>query len=102
MKTRMSSEKSVSGTSQVKAAEHLAWREVADEVVLLHPDESILMGLNGSGGHLWKALIGEELSVQQAAESLAGAFDVESAEALADTRTFVEQLLSRGLVSLVE
>ncbi len=79
----------------------IVWREVAGEVVLLSPKAERLMGLNGCGGAVWKALDGKA-DLAAIAQDIAQSFGVCSEQVLADVLAFAGVLLERNLASAVD
>jgi Coenzyme PQQ synthesis protein D (PqqD) len=71
-----------------------------DTVVLLGTDGLKYFALGDTGSRIWKEL---ELPVSLAAlvKTLTGEFDVDDATCMAETRTFIEALLSQGFASVV-
>ncbi len=86
-------------TSILQPAPDIVWREVAGEMVLLDPEGSVIMGLNGTGGRVWSLLDGR-MSLQEIAKTLANEFEINAEVALEDALAFSKVLLARGLTRL--
>jgi hypothetical protein len=71
-----------------------------DSVVLLGPDGLKYFALGDTGSRIWKALE-TPVSLQAVVNALTGEFDVDEAICMAETRTFVEELLSHSFASVV-
>lgn len=77
----------------------IVWREVAGEVVLLGPNQDVIMGLNGSGGETWKLLDGAR-SLGEIAEAIAAKFGAKVDRVSEDVVAFANVLVDRGLAKL--
>ncbi len=75
----------------------IAWREIGGRVVVLQPLTDQLMTLNATGGAIWKRLDGAT-DAAAIARDLAAAYRVTPDEAISDIRTFVDDMVSRGLL----
>lgn len=82
----------------VRRAAHVLGEPVGDVVVILDPDADVYVRLNRTGARLWRALE-EPRTVGALADDLAAAYGLEPARALADTRSYVGDLVARGLAS---
>jgi hypothetical protein len=74
-----------------------AWRELGGEVVIISPQDSVLHELNQTASLIWKLATGTR-GIPEIARQVAAEFEVDEATALADTRSFVEELCSKGLL----
>ena len=66
--------------------------------VILNLETKYYFTLNATGVVLWKALEGGARTPQEIVARLVGEFEVEEAEALADVRAVLDELLSEQLV----
>lgn len=72
---------------------------VSGEVVILHLDEGVYYGLNAVGTRVWQ-LLDQPRRVDEIIDALVAEFDVDRERCAADVRELIEQLVSRGLVTL--
>jgi hypothetical protein len=70
----------------------------ADELVLVLPIAGEVKVLNEVGAHIWDHIDGQR-SVREIAATLCAVFEVEQAQAEADTLAFLEALAQRGMVT---
>ncbi len=75
----------------------LAWREIAGEVVIISPEDSVVHELNATASFLWKQMQCGR-SVAELAEILAEEFDVDPKTARADTTALFASLEEKRLV----
>lgn len=75
----------------------VAFRRVGEQVVLVNPDDNVLMTLNSTGSEVWEWLDGKR-SVEEIAVALQQKFEVSTEEALRDVVTFLGLMLDRKLV----
>jgi len=70
------------------------WKEIGDQVVVLHFESGRYYSLNPSGSVIWRGLL-ENQSADQIVEGLCSEFDVDEETALEDviimTRHFLEK-----------
>lgn len=78
-----------------------AWREVAGEVVIISPEDSVLHELNETASFLWKLSTGERTAEEIAAQ-LEAEYDVNRDTALADTCEMLAHLQARKLLVCAE
>ena len=78
-----------------------AWRVIEGEAVILSMETKVLRGLNPVGSRIWELIDGER-SVEQIVGVIVKEFDVEPARADEDVRSFVQEVLEKGLVTRVE
>lgn len=74
-------------------------REVAGEVVILDLAGSVILGLNGTGGSVWRMLDGQR-DLGSIAASLASDFGRAQDEVLDDVMAFAQVLVERKLASI--
>jgi hypothetical protein len=75
----------------------VAWRVVDSEAVLVKPQESRVVVLNETAGHLWEFL-DKARTEEECVRSLTDNFKVDKAAAAADVREFLDEFLARDLV----
>ena len=85
---------------RVRRRPDLAFRAIDGDAWVLSTKDSSLHRLNATAAHLW-ALLDTEPTVASLGASLAEAFEVDEARALADALAFTVTLRERGLVELV-
>lgn len=73
------------------------WKEVGDQVVVLHVDSGHYYSLNHSGSQIWKGLM-DGLSPEQIAENLCSIFDVDKSTAKKDTEEMIHYLLAKKAI----
>lgn len=78
--------------------EHLMWREVGEEVIVLDKRTWTYMGINGSGALLWRELAGGG-RVPQLVACLRETYGIAEEQALRDVGAFVELLRGHGLLA---
>ena len=78
-----------------------AWRVIEGEAVILSMDTKVLRGLNPVGSRIWELIDGER-GVEEIVGVIVKEFDVEPARAGEDVRSFVQEVLDKGLVTRVE
>ena len=84
--------------SAVLSRRDLPWRDVAGEVVVLDHEGRRILGLNKTGGAVWKSLDGSRSLADVAAE-LASRYGRELATVEQDVLAFARLLLDRDLVA---
>jgi hypothetical protein len=83
-----------------RRAQHVAWQTVQHEAVLVDLSAGNTLGLNATGSFVWKHL--EEDNVDGIAARVAEEFSIDVDSARRDVEAFIEQLISRNLVSREE
>ncbi len=91
---------SLSAPSVVRPAPGVEASQFGADFVLLDGSGKVLRGLNATASRVWALLDGVR-SAEQIASVLAGEFQVTEAQALADTLSFLQALLDKGLVARV-
>jgi len=84
----------------VAKAPTTASRIIEGEAVILSMETKVLRGLNPVGSRIWELIDGRR-SVEEIAHLIIQEFDVQPEEAAKDVRSFVDELLGRGLVTPV-
>jgi coenzyme PQQ synthesis protein D (PqqD) len=82
---------------RIRPPDEIAWREVADEVIVLDLRTSMYWALNGSAAVLWIALA-EGGTLEELAERLQEQFGVKPDLALHNTSNFLASCREKGLV----
>jgi hypothetical protein len=75
--------------------------EVDGEVVMLSERAGAYFGLDGIGSEIWR-LIGEPRRVSELCGTLAQRYDVDAETLTRDVTAFLDELLARNLVRLVQ
>lgn len=70
------------------------WKEIGDQVVILHYDSGRYFSLNASGSMIWKAAL-ENLSQEQTIQRLCQKFDVDQETARLDIEETVRSFVDR-------
>lgn len=78
-----------------------AWRVYDGQAVILFPDDSSLNTLNTVGTLIWEAADGRT-PLSAIVARICGEFEVGTARAEDDARTFVDELCRRGLLTAAE
>jgi Coenzyme PQQ synthesis protein D (PqqD) len=78
-----------------------AWRVYDGEAVIVSPEDSMLHTLNPVGTLIWEAADGRT-ALEAIVARVCDAFEVDRATAARDTSVFVEQLCSRGLLTVLD
>jgi hypothetical protein len=76
----------------------VAWQDVEGEIVILDGAGKKILGLNRTGGLVWKLLDGQR-TLKEVAAQIAREFRVTDAQAQADTLAFAKTLIERGLAT---
>jgi hypothetical protein len=79
-------------------SDELDWRQIDDEVVILDGRGANYLAINGTGARLWPALV-EGATVEQLADLLVEAYEIDRARATADANQFVAALSEQGLMA---
>ena len=78
-----------------------AWRVYAGQAVIVSTDDSSLHMLNHVGTAIWTAADGGT-DVDAIAERVCAAFEVDRAQARSDVVRFIESLVERGLLEVLD
>jgi hypothetical protein len=73
------------------------WKEIGDQVVILHYDSGRYFSLNASGSVIWKAAL-ENLSQEQIVHRLCDEFDVDRETARQDIEETVRSFIERDFL----
>ena len=71
---------------------------IDDEAVLMGVEDASLFGLNAVGTEIVKKLQEQPLSVESISHHLLTHFEIDEAQCVADTKSFVESLFSANLI----
>jgi hypothetical protein len=82
---------------KVQLAEHVIWRDLGDEVVILSLANNNYFGLVGAGGQMWRHLAETE-STDRTVEALMKEFETDAATLRTDLDVLVRELETLGLV----
>jgi hypothetical protein len=77
--------------------DHVVWREVGDELVVLELSTSTYLTLNGTAKHLWEGLA-SGTTVGALVQMLADRYPITAEQARSDTETFLSALSERDLL----
>lgn len=75
---------------------HIAWQNVAGEVVIIDLKSGTAVGLNGTAGEIWTALENDESDA--IARNLSERFSIPVDQARSDVDEFVAEMLARGFL----
>ncbi len=87
--------------SRVVRSASLAAAPVEDELVMADIDAGKYYGLNNIAASIWDA-IEEEISIEEVCSKLCDEYDVDPELCRTEVIGFVEKMLSKGMVLLVE
>lgn len=87
--------------TRLRLAGKNVWSELGEDVVILDLASSSYLGLDGVGAAVWGALV-EPCTVGELEARLAAEYEVDPAELGRDLRSFLSDLVDRGLVVLDE
>jgi hypothetical protein len=74
-----------------------AWRKLEGEMVLVHAEREMILGLNGVGARIWELLDGQR-PAREVARAIAEEYRRTPADVLADVLPFLADLERRHLV----
>jgi hypothetical protein len=84
----------------VRLPDHVVYRDMVTETVVLNLETGRYHGLNPSGGRILRALAESSLNVREAARVLAAEFDAPDDAVERDVCDFCSDLAARGLIEL--
>lgn len=87
--------------TRLRLADENVWSGLGDEVVILDLASSSYLGLDNVGAAVWGSLA-EPCTVGELEARLAAEYEVDPAELGRDLRSFLSDLVDRGLVVLDE
>lgn len=85
----------------VRKSPKTSWRTIAGEGVVLDLNSHMLRGLNPVGTRIWELIDGQR-SEDEIGEQIAKEFDVDPARARAEVVAFLNELLKKQLVEVVQ
>jgi len=91
----------LSEDTRLRLADENVWSGLGEEVVILDLASSSYLGLDDVGAAVWGALA-EPCTVGELEARLAAVYEVDPAELSLDLRSFLTDLVDRGLVVLDE
>ena len=83
--------------ARYRRSEKVAWRDVAGEVLLIHPARQSMYPLNRVASRIWTLLDGAR-DARAVAGEVHRAFEVEEARALKDVLAFLQEMEKDGLI----
>lgn len=83
--------------TRLRLADDNVWSGLGEEVVILDLASSSYLGLDDVGATVWSALA-ERCTVGELEALLSDAYEVDPAELRTDLRSFLTDLIDRGLV----
>lgn len=89
----------ISFSNRLRAAEHVLFRELDGESVLLNLQTESYYGLDDVGTRMWALLTTNE-TIQSSYERLADEFEVSESQLRNDLRALIEELIEHGLVEI--
>lgn len=87
------------GMNAYRVSDQVEWRAVDDEVIILDLRTQLYLNLNDSGAVLWKG-VNDEAGFGELVSRLRARFDVDVDQASADVRSFLDDLVEHGLVTV--
>jgi len=91
----------ISFKAKISVPKQVLVRTFQDESVLLNLASECYHGLDDIGTSMWQALIQSE-NIQTAYERLLSEYEVDEATLKNDLEAFIETLLGRGLVEVID
>jgi hypothetical protein len=79
-------------------SQEVVWREIGDELVVLHMGTATYLTINGSGRTLWNRLA-DGATPSQLADALIERYGIDAEQARLDVQAFVESLVACTLLS---
>lgn len=80
-------------------SQDVVWREIGDELVVMHMGTATYLTINGSGKVLWVRLA-EGATSEQLAETLSERYGVDADRSRADVQSFLASLAACALLAL--
>ena len=81
---------------------NVPWQIVEDQVVIIAPKQQTAHKLNEVASFIWKQTIGDGTHVDHVVDQLVDHFDVEQSRAEEDAKAFLQELIERDLVQVVD
>lgn len=73
--------------------------DLGDEVMMMHLDRGVYVGLNAMGAEIWRR-IETPHAIDDLCAALVDAFEVDPTTCRAEVDAFVDKMLARGLVTV--
>ena len=73
------------------------WKEVGDQVVILHLNSGNYNSLNDTASHIWKGLM-DGLNPEMITKKLCEVFTIDEATAKKDTEDIIQQFLDKKAI----
>lgn len=89
------------GNKYPKRAPAVAWRQIGDEVVILHLKSAVYYSAGEVAARIWELCNGI-YSVDSIALQVTAEYEVDHEQALADTSEYVQELARQGLVVIYD
>ena len=87
----------ISSDTTFKTSENIAWRNVNEEVVILHLKSGEYFTLNDVGQLVWLA-VADQKNVGEIKQKVVDTFDVSPEKASEDIEEFISRMLDEGLL----
>ena len=91
----------ISFEAKISVPKQVLIRTFQNESVLLNLDSECYHGLDDVGTRMWQALT-QAVNIQGAYESLLSDYEVDGATLRKDLETFIETMVERGLVEVID
>ena len=82
---------------KIEIGNHVAWRLIGDEVVIVDSRSSEMFTLNGTGSAIWMHMV-HDTPLSGIVTALAAEYEVSDDEARTDILVFVAEMKERGLI----
>ena len=89
----------ISFSDRLRVAEHVLYRELDGESVLLNLQTESYYGLDDVGTHMWRLLTTNE-TIQGSYERLVEEYDASESQLEKDLRALIGELIEHGLVEI--
>ena len=86
--------------SRLSVREHVLFRNLQDELVLLNLDRGVYFGLDAIGTRIW-SLLGEGRPLGDVVATIVDEYEVDHAHGTEDVLDLARQLREQGLVELI-
>ncbi|MHC4456584.1 MAG: PqqD family protein [Planctomycetota bacterium] len=87
----------ISSDTTFKTSENIAWRNVNEEVVILHLKSGEYFTLNDVGQFIWLA-VADQKNMGEIRQKVVDAFDISPEKASEDIDEFISRMLDEGLL----
>jgi hypothetical protein len=86
---------------KIRLSSRVRFRTVGDEGVLVHLENGRVMVVNDVGLYIVQALGKQAMSIEELADSVAGAFEVDADKARTDVSAFLDQMRGEQAIDMV-